>query len=231
MKDKFNPSAVTDKVKELKEVLKGAKGAIKSVLHEETTPEEKAPQADDDIKSIQKKLKSAEEQLAVVTEKLKEAEQDKKHHKDEYLRTLAEFENFRKRMTREKDDLVKFGLHKFLKDLLPVYDHLEMTIAHAEGESANKGVVDGVKLVLKEFTGTLEKLGLKTVEGEGSSFDPHRHEAIGSVPTDEHKPGEVVTVHRKGFLLHDRLIRPALVTVAKAAELPEEASDTEVTSH
>ncbi|MDO8519679.1 MAG: nucleotide exchange factor GrpE [Deltaproteobacteria bacterium] len=180
------------KVDKLKEVLEGA--APKTVV----VPSE-AEKAEID------KLK----------EELQKKGEETKESQEKYLRTLAEFENSRKRMEREKDDLVKYGLQKYVKEMLSVLDHLEMTLAHADEAKINDPLVEGVRLVVKEFLGVLEKFGLKEITGEGRPFDPHRQEAIGQIETADTAAGCVVTVHRKGFILYDRVIRPALVTVAK----------------
>lgn len=205
--DKFNP----DKVKELKDVLKGA-----------------SPRSE----GIDAESKGATEELEKLTADVKKKEEEAKEHQEKYLRTLAEFENFRKRMEREKDEMVKYGLQKYVKEMFPVLDHLEMTLAHADEEKKSDPIVEGVRLVVKEFLSVFEKFGLQEIRGEGRPFDPHRQEAIGSVETDETAPGNVATVHRKGFMLHDRVIRPAMVTVAKAPEEePAGEEDSESTVH
>lgn len=195
--DTFGNPFDKDKVKELKEVLKGA-----------------SPRAEEEEQG-------EKQEIAEETAKIQE---EAKEHKEKYLRTLAEFENFRKRMEREKDDMVKYGLQKYVKEMLSVLDHLEMTLTHAP-EGKNDPVVEGVRLVVKEFLGVFEKFGLTEITGAGRAFDPHRQEAIGSVETDETAPGNVSTVHRKGFMLHDRVIRPALVTVAKAPQAASSNDD------
>jgi molecular chaperone GrpE len=163
-----------------------------------------------------------------LEEKLKNSEEEVKKHKDEYLRTLAEFDNFRKRMEREKDEMIKFSNERLLKEFLPVLDHLEMTVDHAAKTSgtheAKDSIEEGVRLTVKQFLGLLEKFGVKEIGGEGEPFNPNLQEAIGSVESGKYAQGFVASVHRKGFTLNGRLIRPAMVSIVK---VPEEKSSGE----
>ncbi len=175
-----------------------------------------------------------EEEIQVLQEKLKIAETKLKEAGDKYLRQLAEFDNFRKRMEREKSDSLQYANEKLIQELLPVYDHLEMALQHARSPqsekdgsqpdeevtesgvaSQNNALLEGGEMVLRQFRMVLEKFGVVIVEGEGEPFDPHRQESMGVVETGEQAPNTVVSVHRKGFMLNSRLIRPALVTVTK----------------
>ena len=131
--------------------------------------------------------------------------------KDRYLRTLADFENFRKRNEREKADFFKHALGQVLKDILPVLDNFDRALEHAEeGDEFHKGVL----LIYKQLFDVLEKHGLKPIDETGVHFDPNIHEAV-IREEDESVPSHtVVTVLQKGYFLHDRLLRPALVKVA-----------------
>lgn len=191
-----------DKVKELKNMLSGKKKDAEK--GKEKKDVDRLPEADHAV--LDKEIKT-------LQDKLKKSEETASKNKEQYLRTLAEFENFRKRMEREKDEMIKYGNEKLLKELFPVLDHLEMTVDHAEKDDP---ILEGVQLVVKQFYGVLEKFGIQVVTGEGLPFDPHRQESIGTIETADSKPGTVVKVNRKGFMLTDRLIRPALVTVAKS---------------
>ena len=131
--------------------------------------------------------------------------------KDRYLRTLADFENFRKRNEREKADFFKHALGAVLKDILPVLDNFDRALEHAEeGDDFHKGVL----LIYKQLFDVLEKHGLKTVDETGVHIDHNIHEAV-IREEDESVPSHtVVAVLQKGYFLHDRLLRPALVKVA-----------------
>lgn len=134
-----------------------------------------------------------------------------KEEHERYLRAAADLENYRKRAQREKEDVQKFGIERLLKDLFPVVDNLDRALAAApEGDP----LAGGVKLVLKVLEEALGRHGVKTFRALGEPFDPKRHEAIMAVATDEHPAGTVVLEHGRGFILHDRLVRPALVGVA-----------------
>ncbi len=151
---------------------------------------------------------------------LAEAKADTAKMKDQLLRTLADFDNYRKRSRREAEDAHKKGTEELLKALLPVFDNLERAVAHAEQTSDAKAIADGVRLVLKQFVDTLERAGIQRVGGVGKAFDPLVHEAIQQVETDEHPAGTVVAEVQAGYSFHDRLIRAAMVVVARPATKP-----------
>ena len=152
------------------------------------------------------------------------AERLKETH-ERLLRTAAEFDNYRKRAMKEKDDVRKFGVESLLKDFLPVMDNLERALDHAEQHDP-KQVVEGVKLVQKLFETTLAKHGVVGFSAKGQVFDPSQHEALSQQASDQ-PAGTVVGEMARGYRLNDRLIRPAAVVVAapKADEpTPEQAS-------
>ncbi len=134
----------------------------------------------------------------------------------------ADLENTRKRFQRERDELKKYGNEGFLKDLLPVIDNLERAVAHA---SAEDGLFEGVEMVLRQFTQLAENYGARPFEAKGKAFDPQVHEAMSQVPMDGVEPGTVVEVFQRGWMLHDRLVRPAMVIVAAASQQKEESVD------
>jgi molecular chaperone GrpE len=131
--------------------------------------------------------------------------------KDRYLRTLADFENFRKRAEREKSDFRRYALAESMRELLPVLDNFDRALEHAEsGDDFHKGVL----LIYKQLFDALQKSGLKTIDEAGVRFDPNIHEAV-IREEDPSVPSQTVTgVLQKGYFLHDRLLRPALVKVA-----------------
>lgn len=152
---------------------------------------------------------------------LAEAKADAARLKDQLLRTAADFDNYRKRARRDQEDAHKKGTEELLKALLPVFDNLERAVSHAEGTSDAKAIGDGVRMVLKQFTDTLERLGITRVGGLGKAFDPLVHEAIQQIETDEHPPGTVVAEVQAGYSFHDRLLRAAMVVVARPKPKPE----------
>jgi molecular chaperone GrpE len=131
--------------------------------------------------------------------------------KDRVLRTLADFENFRKRTEREKADYFRYATSSLLKDILPVLDNFDRALEHAEGgDEFHKGVL----LIYKQLADALEKSGLKAIEQADVAFDPNIHEAVVREENDAVPSHTVVGVLQKGYFLHDRLLRPALVKVA-----------------
>ncbi|MGZ6126410.1 MAG: nucleotide exchange factor GrpE [Myxococcales bacterium] len=129
------------------------------------------------------------------------------------LRTAAEFDNYKKRAVKEKEDVQRFGSERLLKDFLPVMDNLERALEHAEQHDPRQ-VIEGVRLVQKLFENTLAKHGVVGFSAVGKPFDPALHEALMQQDSDA-PPGTVVSEMAKGYKLNDRLIRPAAVVVAK----------------
>jgi molecular chaperone GrpE len=134
---------------------------------------------------------------------------------DRVLRTLADFENFRKRSEREKQDFFKYALANTIKDLLPVIDNFDRALEHAEeGDEFHKGVL----LIYKQLFDVLQRSGLKPIDESGVRFDPNIHEAVVR-EDDPSVPNHTVTsILQKGYFLHDRLLRPAMVKVAVGGE-------------
>jgi molecular chaperone GrpE len=149
------------------------------------------------------------------TEPLNEALAEVARIKDQLLRTAADFDNFRKRTRREIDDAQKRGREELLRELLPVFDNLERAAQHAGQASDAKAVADGVAMVLKQFSDTLGRAGIKRVVTVGAPFDPTQHEAIQQIETAEHPAGTVVAEVQPGYQMGDRLVRAAMVVVAK----------------
>ncbi|MBN1283574.1 MAG: nucleotide exchange factor GrpE [Proteobacteria bacterium] len=147
------------------------------------------------------------------------AEREAKEHYDKLLRVMADFDNYKKRQAREREELTRFSNEKLLADLLPALDDLDRVLEHVPIDASKevRDFEDGVALARRSLASTLEKFGLKEVAALGERFDPAQHEAIATVES-ESEPGSVIAVHRKGYWLHDRLLRPAMVTVAKEGE-------------
>jgi molecular chaperone GrpE len=139
---------------------------------------------------------------------------------DRWVRAAADLENYKKRAVKERDEVQRFGVERLVKDLLPVLDNLDRALAAA---TPGDTLVEGVKLVRASFEQVLARHGVKGFSALGQPFDPARHEALMQVPSGEAAPGTVVLEHARGFTLHDRLVRPAMVGVAVA--LPPHAPD------
>ncbi len=149
--------------------------------------------------------------------------------RDQLLRTAADYENYRKRSRRDVDDAQKKGTEEILRALLPVFDNLERAVLHAEQSTDAKAIADGVRMVLKQFQDSISRVGIKRVAGLGQPFDPLVHEAIQQIETAEQPPGTVMAEVQPGYMLGDRLLRAALVVVAKppagSARAPGEPSE------
>jgi molecular chaperone GrpE len=168
------------------------------------------------------KGRAAGEQAEKAGTPLEEAQAEIARIRDQLLRTAADFDNFRKRTRREIDDAQKRGKEELLRELLPVFDNLERAVIHAGQASDAKAVADGVGMVLKQFQDTLGKVGIKRIAAVGGAFDPSLHEAIQQVETNDHPAGTIVAEVQPGYAMGDRLVRAAMVVVAKARPKSDE---------
>ncbi len=187
------------------------------------------PVEDEEASSVENA--STEDPLQSELEKLRQSldakDAEVKKNYELYLRNVAETENFKKRTVREKTEAIRFSNETLVKDLLPVLDNLERAVDHAQGEGNGKSILEGIELVLKGFLEVLEKHGVKQIGAIGERFDPQKHEAFAQVESKDHEPNTVVDELHKGYTMVDRLLRPALVSVAKLLETKEEVSDRE----
>jgi molecular chaperone GrpE len=134
------------------------------------------------------------------------------HVRDIYLRKLAEFDNFRKRVEREREELRLAGVEEMVRELLPVLDNFERALQHAEDDSG--AFLQGIEMIAKQLWDTLERRGVQEVNPVGKPFDPELHEAVQRVEDGQHAPGTVAWVMLKGYTMGDRLVRPVMVGVA-----------------
>ena len=145
--------------------------------------------------------------------------------RDKHLRVAAEFENFKKRTIRERSESVKFANERILRDLLSIVDNLERALHHAKEGSDGQSLLQGVELVHKQCTDLLMRFNVTPVDSVGVQFDPVVHQAVSQVETDEHPENTIADEFQKGYRLHDRLLRPALVTVAVSKETQSADND------
>ena len=162
--------------------------------------------------------------LEKVHAELETKAKDAAERHDQLLRLGAEFENYKKRVQKENSDLIKFGNESLLKALLPILDNLERAIDHGKKTKENGPLLQVVEIILRQFLTILERFGVKAVAARGESFDPEKHEAVSLAESDQ-EPNRVISELEKGYLFHERLLRPAKVLVSKA--LPEKKTETE----
>ena len=168
--------------------------------------------------AIEAEASTGEEGSAEVTALLEDARNKADEHWNLYLRTQAEMDNLRKRAEKDLENAHKYALEKFSLELLPVKDSLELGLAAVE-ENKDEAVAklrEGIELTLKMLGSALEKFGIVEINPVGEAFNPEQHQAMTMQESSEAKPNSVLTVMQKGYSLNERVIRPALVVVAKA---------------
>jgi molecular chaperone GrpE len=157
--------------------------------------------------------------LKEMEEKVETLEKEAAENHDRLLRMAAEFDNYKKRATREMNDFRKFANENFAKALLPVVDSMDLAIESSSNDKhVNNSMVEGVNMTLKEILKIFEQFGVKRFESIGNTFDPNIHQAVMQEETDKFPENTVSKELQKGFMIHDRLLRPAMVVVSKKPE-------------
>lgn len=144
--------------------------------------------------------------------------------RDQFVRLQADFANFRNRTQRERIELYQRANEDLLLEILPVLDHYEMGLQTAEQHNADKAVLDGFKLVFDQFQNVLNKFNLKPIDAVGEVFDPHKHEALTHMPSDEFPAETCSNQIRRGYLFGDKLLRAAQVVVSSGPAAPQEGA-------
>ncbi|MCX6844716.1 MAG: nucleotide exchange factor GrpE [candidate division WOR-3 bacterium] len=161
--------------------------------------------------------------VTLLKEQIEESAKSCKTFQEEYLRALADFENYRKRVERDSEQSRRLALERLIMDLLPVLDNFDRAVRAAGGERGADSVRTGMELIHRQLREALCKHGLEEYSCVGTEFDPRRAEAISFVHTDEHKPGTVVAEACKGYSCGERVLRPAKVVVAKAGQTSQKS--------
>jgi len=169
-----------------------------------------APMAIPDEQPSDAKVMSGESPL----DPLKEAQELAAQNRDRWLRAVAELENYKKRTLQEKSKLLKYRNEELLRDLLPVVDNLHRALSHSKETGRSDGLLDGLRMIADMFRDILIKCGVKEIEALGSPFDPQFHEALARVSSPGSEPNLVIEEMEKGYMYHDRLLRPAKVVVS-----------------
>lgn len=148
-------------------------------------------------------------------------------YQDKYIRLAAEFENYKRRAQRDQSDAIRYANESLLKNLLSTIDNLERAIQSGKDAGTSGALLEGVELTHKQFLETVSKLGVRQVSSTGNLFDPTMHQAVAQVESDAAEPNTVVEEFQKGYFLHDRILRPAMVTVAKEKSDQIESTSTQ----
>lgn len=171
-----------------------------------------------EVLEVEKKEEGIEEKPSI--------EEELSELREKYVRLYAEFENYKKRVQREKEELIKYGNEALLYELLNVLDNLEMALKHS-GENVSEGLVKGVEMTLREFQRITEKFGLVPIEAMGKPFDPSLHHAMSQVERDDVDDKTVVEEFRKGYMYGDKVLRASLVAVSKKKEVQRDTESQE----
>ena len=211
--DTSRDTDLEDAMKEAMEAVEAREGGGKA---------EPAKSASD---AVTESLLAAKKELEEVLEQTKK---ETEHLRSKWLRSAADFENFKKRVAREREETLKYGNERLLKDFLPVIDDLELAVGAAERaedkETAADQLTEGVKMVLKKFVAQLEKHQVTTFEALGETFDPNLHEAVQQMNSDM-EAGKVSQQLQRGFKISERLLRPAMVVVSLGPAAGDKAED------
>ncbi len=177
----------------------------------EETIQEEVPETDDSVENAEETETAEEaetEEEAEATEESQEAEEEPMNM--QYMRLMADFQNYKKRVEKEKSDIFAYANEKIVTQLLDVIDSFERALTV---ESADEGFVEGMKMIFKQFMEVLEKSGLEEINALGEDFDPNFHNAIMMEDNPEYESGKVTLVMQKGYLLNKKVIRPSMVKV------------------
>jgi molecular chaperone GrpE len=164
-----------------------------------------------------------EDLVATLTAKLQEKEKEAAENYDKYVRSVAELENYRKRVARERADSLKYGQENLIRDILPLVDSLDRAMEHACNSNDFGAFKEGLQLIQNQLSGCLGKQGVESIEALGRDFDPNVHEAVLQVESPEHGHNQVVQEFEKGYLLNGRLLRPSKVSVCRLREQRDKA--------
>ena len=183
---------------------KPVEDVVETEAAEETVVDSEATASEVNIEDLQQQLTAAEEEAGKM--------------RDQYLRAEAEMANLRRRAEKDVENAHKFGQEKLSKELLAVADNLERAIASTEGDTSDvEAIKEGVQMTLKGLQDVFAKFSIEAIDPQGEPFDPQQHQAMSMVDNPEVEPNTVIAVMQKGYQLHGRLIRPAMVMVSKGS--------------
>jgi molecular chaperone GrpE len=155
------------------------------------------------------------EELEALRKEIEQSRQEADQLRDRWMRAAADLENYRKRSAREREELARFAHEGLLKELLPILDNLGRALDHGDNPQAQDGMLEGVRMVQRQFAAALERAGVTPIVALNQPFDPALHEAVMQVDSAGHEPNMVVQEMERGYRLHDRLLRPSKVAVSR----------------
>ena len=170
----------------------------------------------------------AEETGGSAAATIRELEQEVKRAHDQYVRALAEFENTKKRLHREKEEFAKYAAKTVLRDLLPIIDSLDQALVAVDKQADPQAIIKGVHLIYRQLLGLLQKEGVARIPTVGELFDPHQHEAVAQVEVDDDtQDGTVISEVQVGYTMHGQVLRPAMVKVTKSKATDQQSTTNE----
>ncbi|MDQ0416237.1 molecular chaperone GrpE [Croceifilum oryzae] len=185
----------------------------------ENTTHEDVTQEDVTEESVREQVLTPEEllldQIEQAQVQMKELHQKAEEHQQNYLRALADLENYRRRARKEKEDVLKYASVPLVESLLPVLDNFERALDAADGNQDVKVLQEGIEMVYRQFLQALSKSGLTLIEAVGKPFNPHEHNAVMQVEMNEVEPGTIVEELQPGYKFSDRIIRPSMVKISQ----------------
>ena len=193
-------------------------GAIETPVEEKEGAIQQATPSTDSAAPMEAEIKK-------LTESLEQKTKETEENYNKFLRACADLENYKKRVEKEKGELISFSNERLIKELIPVVDNLERAIDHIEDESDLSAIKDGIKLVMDSLLAVLNKFGIEVASAVCEKFDPKKHEAVSQEESCEYEPGTVIKEFHKCYYLNGRLLRPAMVVIVKP---PETLSEIEV---
>jgi len=197
--------------------LSGLKGELSGIINELARIRSNLENKDEDK---DKEIEDIEDAIAILSEELESKKKEAQgiFKGEQYLTELkylkADFENYKRRMAKEKREAANYALECFITELLPIKDSLEAAIMHAKTNNKPEGLVKGVEMTMKQFEELLKRAGLEEIKAEGEKFDPFRHEVVSREEKDMQQENTITEVVRKGYVFHDKVLRPALVKLA-----------------
>jgi len=178
--------------------------------------EETTTKVEEDTETLAEETEiTAEQEILKIQQELEQARRESEAAADMMLRLAAEMENYKKRVAKERKALIKYAYQGVVQELLPILDNFERAIESASNSKDFDSLLEGVEMIFKQMYDALERKGVSKIDAVGEIFDPNIHEAVVQTTSDEHPENTVVAELQKGYMLHDRVVRPSMVAVSR----------------